>query len=267
MERSDQNLQDQHLCGGYQEEPPRIFISRAEQQSVLALVLVLSMIGATIGIKYLFSLSSIELNRIHDIAETVAGFSAFLFTLLGYISAAWWWWHRDPRRPRVNVAKQVSVFPLNGGEHILEVILSVHNVGEVPLVVSEWEIYAFRVWPPQDGKIEALRGADGFTLRREDFLEEEAEAGKPFKKIAHLAERVRPGETQEFAASMLIPKGVDAVRLEAQIPHDLLSHTVSEDRAWMKFTIVDLRSGTRSDRSWPHNPAAPADQKAPLSGR
>lgn len=212
------------------------------------LLMVVFLVAASFGVVCIFSLSGTELDRMHDIAETIAGFSAFLFTLLGYISAAWWWWHRDPRRPRVNLAKQVSVFPLEGGEHVLEVILSVQNVGEVPVVISEWELYAFQVWPPQKGRIEALKGTDGHMLQRDDLSDEEAEAGKAFTTLAHLAERVRPGEIQEFAASMLIPRGVDAVRLEAQIPHELLRYTEKETRAWTKFTMVDLRDNDRSNR-------------------
>lgn len=218
---------------------PRLDLTTYERHSAISVLATAFLVFTGWQIHRVFTAGATDLTRYHEIAETIAAWATVLFTVAGYVAAAWWWRHRDPRRPRVNVRDEVRVFSLETGEYLVHVVLSVCNVGEVPVHIPEWGVFAVQIWPPPEDLLTSLRKAEGHVLRRED-VDCHALSGRTFSQTEHAAERVRPGESQELVTSMLIPADARAVRLEVHVPHEALRMHPGEKRAWNKYSVIEL---------------------------
>jgi hypothetical protein len=133
-----------------------------------------------------------------------------LLSLLAAAAGLWWFKKRDPLRPRVNVEQEVR--PLLGppGSRLLQVVARLTNVGEIPVQVREWRLWACPLDPLPVGVRRAVSVGD---VRVENELEWESCAGGEIGADKFGEVRIRPGETQEVVATMSIRDDISAVRI------------------------------------------------------
>jgi hypothetical protein len=171
--------------------------------------------------------------------EALANFSTFAVSLLGSLVAAWWWRHRGSSLPRLKVNQSVVILPPESNYTSLYVTAHLENVGEVPIKLTKWCLWATKMLPlPQD--IDTLLDTDPSRACRDYRLPWEAAAGNEFDIPKKDAPEIFPGETQDIAALLRVPSDIHLVRIYSHLPHESLA----ADRGWASITIVNMKEET-----------------------
>ena len=130
-----------------------------------------------------------------DWASALGDIGTFIVSLLGAAAAVWWWKHRGSASPRLKVTQSVNILPSTGSYIPLYITAHLENVGEVPVVLTKWCLWATDMLPLPP-TIDGLLNADPDRSCRDYRLPWKAAAGAEFEMPEQEAPRVRPGETQ-----------------------------------------------------------------------
>ena len=163
----------------------------------------------------------------------------FGISLMGACASVWWWSQRRPRNPRVKVEQTVRVLPFEDGRKLLYVSARLHNVGELPIVVEKWCLWATQVQPFHEAVMSQVSGNGGNACR--DFqMPWPRLAGAEFEMASGVAARIFPGEDQQLCAMLLIESQAQVVRLYSFFPHKDLNLGPTENRGWQNITLINL---------------------------
>jgi hypothetical protein len=168
--------------------------------------------------------------------EALANVGTFVLSLLGAVAAAWWWRHRGSALPRLKVTHSVDILPSTGSYIPLYVTAHLENVGEVPVTLTKWCLWASDMLPlPHE--IDGLLNADPDRACRDFRLPWKVAAGAEFNVPTQDAPEVLPGETQDIGALLRVPANSGFVRIYSHLPHESLAGT----RGWTNINIVRLK--------------------------
>jgi hypothetical protein len=205
-----------------------------EWRSAIALALLLVLAGVVI---LLLRLPRQELVTWFD---ALGNLGTFMLSMVAAAAALWWWHRRGAPQPRLRVNQSVTAIRDGLPAYtLLYVRARLENVGEIPIQLDKWCLWATRFLPLQEHVSGPLQEAPSHACR--DYgLKWKALAGSEFEIESLHAPRIRPGEEQELAAILALPKDVYFIRLYSFFPHRLLNQLRTENRGWTKTAIVDL---------------------------
>lgn len=218
-------------------EPPREehWLSKKDRQrGVVALFGVASLVLATVVV--------VRLPR-DDLAtwsSIAGGLGTLLVSVLGLIGAFWWWRQKASSRPRLKVTQSVSILPQVDSYIPLYVTAHLENVGEIPITLTKWCLWASELLPFPTEVVEFLDTKPNLACR--DFhLPWRAAAGSEFEIPPGDAPRVFPGETQDIGALLRIRIDATWVRIYSFIPRD--SRLQDMGRGWTSICILNVQEG------------------------
>lgn len=179
------------------------------------------------------------LNEAAQIANVVGGIGTLLLSFLGAIAGLWWFFRRQPLVPKLNIEQEVTVLPGPNETHLLQVFARLENVGELPVTITAWRIWACPL-DPLPKSVEEVLLKNSACVDRE--LQWESCAGRKIERHCFDEIRVRAGEIQETIASVLVrDRDVRTVRIHSFFPHPELNTVADEDRGWTRYSIVTLQ--------------------------
>jgi len=212
--------------------PSDLRLSKDERQSVIAL--------AILSIVVLLTVVALRMPRsdLGHWAEVLKNLGQFTVSMLGSAAAIWWWWLKGSASPRLKVTQSVDILPSANGYIPIYVTAHLENVGEVPLELNKWCLWATNMLPfPSD--VDRLLNSEPDRACRDYRLPWRACAGAEFEISTKDAPRVRPGESQDIGALLRVPAGGTFVRIYSFLPHNSLS-AEERSRGWVSITIVNL---------------------------
>lgn len=168
--------------------------------------------------------------------EALANVGTFILSLLGAVAAVWWWRHRGSASPRLKVTHSVDILPSTGSYIPLYVMAHLENVGEVPVILTKWCLWASDMLPlPQE--VDGLLNVGPDWACRDFRLPWKAAAGAEFNMPTEDAPEVLPGETQDLGALLRVPTDASFIRIYSHLPHESLAGS----RGWTTINIVKLK--------------------------
>jgi hypothetical protein len=176
-----------------------------------------------------------------DWAEALGNLGQFILSLLGAVAAVWWWRHRGSAFPRLKVTQSIEVLPGAGSYISLYVTAHLENVGEVPVALTKWYLWASDMLPFPSA-IDGLLNAEPDRACRDFRLPWIAAAGTEFEIPVPEAPRVFPGESQDIGALLRVPADAQLLRVYSYLPRE---GPLGEGgtRGWTTITLVNLTKG------------------------
>ncbi len=161
-----------------------------------------------------------------------------VFSLVGLIAAGWWWLHRGSVYPRLKITQSIDLLPATGNEISLYVMAHLENVGEVPVVLTKWCLWATDMLPLPSA-IDELLNTKPDRACRDYRLPWVAAAGSEFEMLMPHSPRVFPGESQDIGALLRVPVEVQWLRVYSYLPREGPS-SEGGTRGWTTITLVNL---------------------------
>jgi hypothetical protein len=178
--------------------PAEIRLSREQQAAAVRLA------SGVAGILLIVVVVRIPRSDLGDWAEALGSLGTFILSLLGSAAAIWWWRHRGSAHPRLRVAQSFNVLPPSNGNVDIYTTVHLTNVGEVPVVLTTWRLWACQMAPLPQGVQEMLSQDPDHACR--DFkLPWLPMAGTEFEIALNDAPKIRAGEAQDLGALLRVP--------------------------------------------------------------
>lgn len=184
------------------------------------------------------------LDWLEKVAAIAGGFGTLLLSVIAMIVGGWWFRKRASLQPRLCLQQEVVRLPGPPRTRVLQVLARIENVGEIPVTLNEWRLWAIPLDPLPPQVIAALRKSKGHTCVEQNLQWESCAGGEMPVDV-----RVRPGEVQEVVGTMLVSDTPSAVRIFSCLPHADINLHRGEDRVWTCYTLV--RFNDRPDPSSP----------------
>ena len=171
------------------------------------------------------------------ILSTAASFA----TIIAIITGGVWTYRTFIRQrlaqPRLNVAQEIEIVRLQGGGSLLKVTATLSNIGQVQITLTAWKLRAERILPVTPRIKEFLTQRTAFTEREAPWTTVAGREDGDFTGRA-FAKTLEPAEIDRSIANLLIPPGIDLVRVYSHFKVDDPHHPLG----WPTETLVDLRS-------------------------
>jgi hypothetical protein len=217
--------------------PDDFRLSKDERQAAIAV--------AFMSVVILFTVIVARLPRadLGHWAEALKNFGQFIISMLGSVAAIWWWMHKGSSSPRLKVTQSVDILPSTDAYIPIYVTAHLENVGEVPVDLNKWCLWATNMLPFPSA-VDSLLNAEPDRACRDYRLPWIGSAGAEFEMPAKDAPRVRPGESQDIGALLRLPADAQFIRIYSFLPHESLS-AKDGSRGWTSITIVNLAKEIR----------------------
>jgi hypothetical protein len=171
--------------------------------------------------------------------EALAAVGTLTISLLAYGAAVWWWLHRASGSPRLRLTQSIDILPTQGDATTLYITAHLENVGEVPIILTKWRLWATGVHPlPQ--AIDSTLDKNPERACRDFRQPWEAAAGQEFVIPDEEAPHVLPGETQDLGAILRVSSAAQVVRIYSHFPHESLARQ-GKSRGWSNTTLIRLK--------------------------
>lgn len=206
----------------------------------IGLLGVLTLLLFTYG---MFLLAGSDTQKWSSISQILGDFGTFLISVLGAIAGLWWFSTRQILVPHLNIHQEVIVLPGPDSCHLIQVIVRLENVGQIPVSIKEWRIQMWNLTPIGEDLKKLL--AANFCLDKELKWPRNVCREIDYNDFGEL--RIRAGEHQERVASVIVKKGQQAIRIYSFFPHSGLNLKKGENRGWTRHSVVVL--GTTKEGS------------------
>jgi len=180
-----------------------------------------------------------------DWAEALGNIGTLIVSLLGSSAAVWWWKHRGSASPRLKVTQSVSILPSTGGYIPIYITAHLENVGEVPVMLTKWCLWATDMLPLPPA-IDSLLATNPDRACRDFRLPWKLASGAEFDIPEQDAPHVRPGETQDIGALLRVPSEAQFVRIYSFLPDKSITSEGSSSRGWTSICLINLRKENQS---------------------
>lgn len=168
-----------------------------------------------------------------QIIEKIATVGAIL---IGGIWAYFLFVHKRIGKHRLNLEHVVTPVPFPDGSYLLQVSLRIDNVGQVRVDFERWRVRVQQVLPVNEEVAEALDKPPGRPSMPWPTVDD-----RDFAKSSLSLKRIEPRESDEAIADIMIPPGIDVVRIYSFVESSRRIRLRKKKIGWAKETIVDVR--------------------------
>ncbi|HXO42424.1 MAG TPA: hypothetical protein VN999_13305 [Thermoanaerobaculia bacterium] len=194
-------------------------------------ILILLFAGVAISIL----ITVFPLREFAEVGEGFGGIGTFIVSLTAAGAAFWWFRRRASIFPKAIITQDIILALRLENKNLLEVCATIRNVGDIPISLDEWRLWASPIEPmPASLSTMISNGKDAFT---DSQIEWPACAGERMR-LPDI--RIRSGETQQVLGFLVISSEVTVARIYSFFPNSAFNICGQEDRGWTNYTIINL---------------------------